>query len=117
MIRKAAAADIDAVASVYERIHTAEEAGEASIGWIRGVYPERVTALAALERGDLFVETDRIRGETVVVGTAILNQVQVDVYEGAPWLYDVPADQVMVMHTLVIDPFVKGHGYGRRFAE
>lgn len=117
MIRKAAAADIDAVASVYEHIHTAEEAGEASIGWIRGVYPERETALAALERGDLFVETDRIRGETVVVGTAILNQVQVDVYEGAPWLYDVPADQVMVMHTLVIDPFVKGHGYGRRFAE
>ena len=117
MIRKAAAADIDAVASVYERIHTAEEAGEASIGWIRGVYPERVTALAALERGDLFVETDRIWGETVVVGTAILNQVQVDVYEGAPWRYDVPADQVMVMHTLVIDPFVKGHGYGRRFAE
>lgn len=117
MIRKATAADIDAVASVYEHIHTAEESGEASIGWIRGVYPERETALAALERGDLFVETDEIQGESVVVGTAILNQTQVDVYEGAPWRYDVPADQVMVMHTLVIDPFVKGHGYGRRFAE
>ena len=117
MIRKATAADIDAVASVYEHIHTAEETGEASIGWIRGVYPERETALAALERGDLFVETDEIQGESVVVGTAILNQTQVDVYEGAPWRYDVPADQVMVMHTLVIDPFVKGHGYGRRFAE
>ncbi len=117
MIRKATAADIDAVASVYEHIHTAEETGEASIGWIRGVYPERETALAALERGDLFVETDEIQGESVVVGTAILNQTQVDVYKGAPWRYDVPEDQVMVMHTLVIDPFVKGHGYGREFAE
>ena len=117
MIRKAIAADIDAIALIYEHIHTAEETGEATIGWLRGIYPERETALAALARGDLFVQTDEIRGESVVVGTAILNQVQVDVYEGAPWRYDVPSEQVMVMHTLVIDPFVKGHGYGRRFAE
>lgn len=117
MIRKATLTDIDAIASIYNHIHTAEESGEATIGWIRGVYPERETALAALDRGDLFVQTDEIQGEPVVVGTAILNQVQVDVYEGAPWRYDVPDDQVMVMHTLVIDPFVKGRGYGREFAE
>lgn len=117
MIRKAALTDIDAIALIYEHIHTAEESGEATIGWIRGVYPERETALAALDRGDLFVQTDEIQGEPVVVGTAILNQVQVDVYEGAPWRYNVPDDQVMVMHTLVINPFVKGRGYGREFAE
>ena len=117
MIRKATLTDIDAIASIYDHIHTAEESGEATIGWIRGVYPERETALAAMTRGDLFVQTDEIGGESVVVGTAILNQEQVDVYEGAPWRYDVPDDQVMVMHTLVIDPFVKGRGYGREFAE
>ena len=117
MIRKATLTDIDAIASIYDHIHTAEESGEATIGWIRGVYPERETALAAMTRGDLFVQTDEIGGESVVVGTAILNQEQVDVYEGAPWRYDVPADQVMVLHTLVIDPFVKGRGYGREFAE
>ena len=117
MIRKATLTDIDAIASIYDHIHTAEESGEATIGWIRGVYPERETALAAMTRGDLFVQTDEIGGESVVVGTAILNQEQVDVYEGAPGRYDVPADQVMVLHTLVIDPFVKGRGYGREFAE
>ena len=117
MIRKATLTDIDAIASIYDHIHTAEESGEATIGWIRGVYPERETALAAMTRGDLFVQTDEIGGESVVVGTAILNQEQVDVYEGAPWRYDVPADQVMVLHTLVIDPFVKGRGYGREFVE
>lgn len=117
MIRKAALADIDAITSIYDHIHTSEEAGEATIGWLRGIYPERETALAALSRGDLFVQTDEIRGESVVVGTAVLNQVQVDVYCGAPWNYDVPDDQVMVMHTLVIDPDVKGRGYGRRFTE
>lgn len=117
MIRKAAPTDIDAIASIYDHIHTAEEKGEAAVGWIRGVYPERETALAALARGDLFVQTDEIQGEPVVVGTAVLNQVQVDVYEGTPWRYDVPDDQVMVLHTLIIDPLVKGRGYGREFVE
>ena len=37
MIRKAIAADIDAIALIYEHIHTAEESGEAAVGWTRGV--------------------------------------------------------------------------------
>ena len=52
-IRKAARADLDAVCRIYDQIHTAEERGEAAIGWQRGVYPERETAEAALARGDL----------------------------------------------------------------
>ena len=38
-IRKAARADLDAVCRIYDQIHTAEERGEATIGWQRGVYP------------------------------------------------------------------------------
>ena len=45
-IRKAARADLDAVCRIYDQIHTAEERGEAAIGWQRGVYPERETAEA-----------------------------------------------------------------------
>ena len=52
-IRKAARADLDAVCRIYDQIHTAEERGEAAIGWQRGVYPERETAEAALARGHL----------------------------------------------------------------
>ena len=55
-IRKAVKADLDGIAEIYEHIHTEEESGRACIGWIRGVYPERQTAEAALDRGDLFVE-------------------------------------------------------------
>ena len=46
-IRKAARADLGAVCRIYDQIHTAEERGEATIGWQRGVYPERETAEAA----------------------------------------------------------------------
>ena len=111
-IRKAARADLDAVCRIYDQIHTAEERGEATIGWQRGVYPERETAEAALTRGDLFVQEQD--GE--IVGTAILNQTQVDSYAGANWRYDAPDSEVMVLHTLVIDPEAKSRGLGREFA-
>ena len=50
VIRKAVEKDISSVASIYNAIHTAEEAGEATIGWVRGVYPTEKTAQAALKR-------------------------------------------------------------------
>lgn len=112
-IRKAVPEDLEGVAKIYEKIHLAEEKGEAQIGWERGVYPEKATAQEALARNDLFVE--ELDGN--IVGTAILNQAQVDIYEKANWRYDVPAEQVMVMHTLVVDPDIKGKGLGRAFAE
>ena len=111
-IRKAARADLDAVCRIYDQIHTAEERGEAASGWQRGVYPERETAEAALARGDLFVQEQN--GE--IVGTAILNQTPVDSYAGANWRYDAPDSEVMVLHTLVIDPEAKSRGLGRKFA-
>lgn len=99
-IRKADAADLDAVVRVYEHVHDAEEAGPAQVGLVRGVYPVRSTAEAALERGDLFVE----EADGAVVGTGIFNRLQADVYAGAPWQYDAPDDQIMVLHTLAVDP-------------
>lgn len=51
-IRKAKEKDIPAVDEIYDDIHTAEESGKVTIGWIRGV----------------------------VVGTGIINQKQVERY-------------------------------------
>ncbi len=111
MIRKGTERDIDAVAAIYAKIHTAEENGEATIGWKRGVYPERDTALAALHRDDLFV----IEEDGRIVGAGILNRIQVDVYSEGNWKYKAEPSEVMVMHTLVIDPEMQGRGYGKRF--
>lgn len=111
--RKAIPEDIEYVAKIYDKIHEREEKGQEHVGWKRGVYPVKSTAEKAFAKGELFVEVM----EEAVVGTAILNQAQVDVYENAPWRYEVPDNQVMVMHTLVIDPDIKGQGLGRAFAE
>ena len=110
-IRKALASDIDAVAAIYDRIHTWEEKGKVTIGWERGVYPERITAETALAADELFVMEEA----GVVVGTGIINQTQVDVYEKGNWKHPAEPTEVMVLHTLVIDPEDKGRGLGRRF--
>ena len=110
-IRKATRADLDGVCRIYDEIHAAEEAGKCTTGWLRGVYPVRETAEKALDRQDLFV----LEAEGCCLGAALINQIQVDVYAGAPWEYPVPADRVCVLHTLVISPAASGKGYGTAF--
>lgn len=110
VIRQATAADVPAVVRIYDELHTAEEAGGQTIGWIRGVYPTAATAESAVARGDLFVMED---GD--VLGAAIINRIQVDSYAGAPWEQDAADDEVCVLHTLVISPRAGGRGCGKRF--
>lgn len=109
-IRKANRRDLDSIENIYNEIHTAEEEGILTIGWKRGVYPTRKTAEEAILRGDMFVLED---GE--IVGAAIINRIQVDVYSDAPWEHD--TDSVCVLHTLVISPRAARKGYGRAFVE
>lgn len=111
MIRKAREGDIPAVAAIYDKLHTEEEAGRVTIGWIRGIYPTEETARQALRRGDLFVQVP----DGKIVGAAIINQTQVDAYAGGSWQYVAPESEVMVLHTLVIDPDAAGQGYGKQF--
>ena len=125
LVRKAVPADIPAVTAIYEALLDREERGELSTGWTRGVYPTEQTALDALAAGTLYVLEDGGR----VAAAAKLDQNQMaqysqctwrhdapPVYADVPWRYpDVPDEQVMVLHTLVVDPTVKGRGYGTAF--
>lgn len=112
-IRKAAAQDINAVAEIYDHIHDCEEAGTMTIGWQRGVYPVRATAGSAVELGDLFVLEDG--GKILAAGR--INQCQVPEYANAKWLYSAPDSEIMVLHTLVVEPSANGRGYARAFLE
>ena len=111
MIRKATKADFDAICKIYDAIHTEEEAGRTTTGWQRAIYPTSETARRALAADDMFVLEDGGK----IAACARINQEQVDCYEGAPWHYDAPADQVMVLHTLVVDPAASHKGLGTTF--
>ena len=111
MIRLATAADIPAVAAIYERIHDAEAAGRLTTGWLRGIYPTERTAKAALAAGDLFV----LEAGGQIAAAARINREQVPVYAQVNWKYPVTDDEVMVLHTLTVDPLLAGRGLGRTF--
>lgn len=111
VIRKAAEADISAVAAIYEALHTAEEQGQAVIGWARGVYPTEATARTALEKGTLYV----MEAEGHIAAAAKIDGEQVPEYVNCPWRYEAAPEQVLVLHTLVVDPAAKGRGYGSAF--
>lgn len=110
-IRKATRQDLQAIADIYSDIHAEEEQGRVTIGWIRDIYPTYATAEMALARDDMFVAEKN--GQ--ILGTAIINQQQVDTYKDAHWQFDAPDENVMVLHTLVISPKAAGKGYGTDF--
>lgn len=112
MIRKATSKDIDAIVTIYNKVLDMEEKGKACIGWQRGVYPTKDTALLALEKNDLFVYEGK-KGE--VQATAIINHNQMDSYAKGNWKVDAREEQIMVLHTLVVDPDYSGRGIGREF--
>lgn len=113
VFRKATEKDIIKVSEIYEYVHTCTENGDLNTGWVRNVYPTYHTAQTAFERGDLFVAED----EGNIVGTAIINQIQMEEYRYAKWKYDAPDNEVMVLHTLAILPSASGNGYGKEFVK
>ena len=111
VIRKAVTADLDAVEAIYDQLHTLEEKKVIRTGWIRHVYPTRATAEAAMALGTLYVLED----EGVVRASAKIDQEQPESYARAHWTRPAEAQEVLVLHTLVVDPTIVRRGYGRAF--
>lgn len=118
MIRQAVREDIPSIVRIYDAILANEEAGKVTIGWVRGVYPTEQTALDALAKGTLFVYEDTdAEGNDRIVAAAKIDQTQVPEYAGCDWEYKVPDDQIMVLHTLVVDPAGPRRGCGKAFVK
>lgn len=110
-IRKAVSEDVPAVFGIYEKIHELERQKKMEVGWLPGVYPSLATAEEAQKRGDLFVYEE----DGQILAAAIINQSQVDVYAKGSWKYPARESQVMVLHTLVVDPDAGKRGIGSHF--
>ena len=75
----------------------------------RQPWPTGVTALPSWD--DLYV----LEEDSAILAAGVINQLQVDVYAGAPWEYEAEDSEVCVFHTLTVDPDLRGKGIGTRF--
>lgn len=106
-IRKAETTDLDGVVRVYDAVHDDQEVHGNCTNWQRGVYPTRSTAEKSLAEGTLYV----LLTDGILTGTAIFNHEQLPEYRQVQWQYPGQGDQIMVIHTLCIDPGASGRGY------
>ena len=110
--RQAERRDAQAIADIYERIHDREEAGPVTVGWVRGVYPTYDSAMESIKVGDMYVG----EADGQIIAAARINQDQVQpMYSQVDWQHQASDEQVLVIHTLVVDPLSSRGGYGRSF--
>ena len=111
MIRQAIRNDISGVVKIYDKILDLETEGKAHTGWQKNIYPTEETALDALQKGDLFVFEE----DGCILAAARINQKQEPEYEDCQWAFLAPNSEIMVLHTLVVDPDASGRGIGSEF--
>lgn len=114
IIRKAKAEDIDTIEKIYEAILDREEStGVIYTNWHKGLYPTRADAEGALKAGTLYA--GEIDGR--VVACVNLNSIQPEEYAKISWSVEAEGREVLVIHTLCIDPEYAGNKIGDKFVD
>ena len=108
MIRRATAADIDAITASYDELFEHERIHGSNTQWIQGLYPTRETAARGVERGEMYVYYK----DGQLAASMILNSHQAAEYYEIPWQYEALDDEVLVIHTLCVPPSMAGKGLG-----
>lgn len=113
MIRLAKEDDLNAIEKIYNALHDLEEQGLSTTGWQRKIYPTRNGAKAAVDAGEMYV----LEAEGSIVAAAKINQEQEPDYVKVKWDRKASVNEIMVIHTLVVDPSYRGKGYAKSFME
>ncbi|ULQ59418.1 GNAT family N-acetyltransferase [Brucepastera parasyntrophica] len=111
MIRKSSKSDIQDVVKIYEKIIEKESSFKIMTGWKKNLYPSHHTALEAHNCGELFV----MEIDNEIAASAIINQNQICEYADCEWEFKARNNEIMVLHTLAVDPEKSGKGYATDF--
>lgn len=116
MIRKAVISDLDGIEAGYHEHFAYEREHGAYTVFREGVYPTRHDAERALQEGTLYVYEEA----GAVLGSIILDTRQPEEYQNIDWPSGAAAEQVRVIHLLMVRPCAAGKGVGSalvRYAE
>ena len=113
MIRIATIDDLDNVEGIYNAILDYEEKNMCYTNWKRGIYPTRQTAIDAIKKGTLHI-AENSEG---VYGTLILNNEELEEYKNIGWSIEGEGKEILVIHTLCINPAFNGKGKGVELVE
>jgi ribosomal protein S18 acetylase RimI-like enzyme len=112
-IERGTVEDINTLAELYDDLNDYLSTNTNYPGWIKGIYPIRETAEEGVKNGTLFV----IRRNNEIAGTIILNQDQPDAYNNVRWGVDAKEQEVIVVHTLAVNPRFMKLGIGKKLME
>lgn len=107
--------DVELVAKLYDSVNEYFEQNTNFCypNWQKGKYPVLRDAQEAFEESTLYV----LKKNGEVLGAIIINQKQHPEYKRMPWKTPVPDEQVIAVHTLVVDPGHRKEGLGEKLVQ
>lgn len=109
MLIKARKKDTEKVIEIYARIQ-ADESSSAYSSWKKDEYPTPEIAVRAAEKGNLYLFYE----EGFLKGSVIMDGEQPDDYGKIQWKHIAPKTEILILHTLCVDPDFVKRGVGSR---
>ncbi|MCR4963987.1 MAG: GNAT family N-acetyltransferase [Firmicutes bacterium] len=79
-------------------------------GWIKDVYPSPAMLRQALQKGELYLATEK----EALIAAMIVNDQCTDGYQQADWPSGAGPGEVLTIHALGVDPRRQGQGLGKQ---
>ena len=93
---------------VIDHIHE-NNIGSENLGWEKGVYPSDAFLRRSLANGELYTLTEN----DALCACVILNSECNEGYRDCPWSIVCSDDDVLIPHTLAVNPKMQGKGIGK----
>lgn len=113
LIEKGTVNDIDQLEALYNDLNDYLQSGTNYPGWLKGIYPNRETAVRGIQEDSLFV----LRMNKEIAGSVILNHEPEAAYNQVEWGVEGDYKDIIVIHTLVVHPKYLKHGLGAELME